>query len=186
MFACQKRLLVSRFQQVSRIHISSVQLAGSESGLFGKLNPWAKKQNKESVTPAQPTAEEPVVTFDVKYETKEEFVSWKRKEVLKDEKEIEGIVRSAVLEHVADANDQSWNQVALTDLDTKFKILKESMKQTGKEVPNYKLNEIETTQDVVAALLDNTKQEESKTIKDILTEKQEELPSNITFILDSK
>lgn len=60
------------------------------------------------------------------------------------------------------------------------------MKQTGKEVPNYKLNEIETTQDVVAALLDNTKQEESKTIKDILTEKQEELPSNITFILDSK
>lgn len=60
------------------------------------------------------------------------------------------------------------------------------MKQTGKEVPNYKLNEIETTQDVVAALLDNTKQEESKTIKDILTEKQQELPSNITFILDSK
>lgn len=75
MFACQKRLLVSRFQQVSRIHISSVQLAGNESGLFGKLNPWAKKQSKESVTPAQPTTEEPVVTFDVKYETKEEFVS---------------------------------------------------------------------------------------------------------------
>lgn len=75
MFACQKKLLVSRFQQVSRIHISSVQLAGGESGLFGKLNPWAKKQSKESVTPAQSTTEEPVVTFDVKYETKEEFVS---------------------------------------------------------------------------------------------------------------
>ncbi|KAI8372085.1 hypothetical protein EDC96DRAFT_78939 [Choanephora cucurbitarum] len=54
------------------IHTTRAMMAESD-GLFGKINPWAKKEQ----TPVQPTTteEETKVTFNVDYEDAEEIVS---------------------------------------------------------------------------------------------------------------
>ncbi|EIE83192.1 hypothetical protein G6F46_003051 [Rhizopus delemar] len=185
MFACQKRVIVSQFRGLSRFHSSSIQLAGSDSGLFGKFNPWAKNNDKKEeipVTPAQHTSEEPIVTFNVKYEDKEEFVSWKNKETIKDHEQIESTIKSIVLQHVNNAGEVNWKDLSLKDLNTKFHILKESMKQIGKEIPNYELNQIETTQDVLKAFTKNETSIENMTVYDYLEKNNESLPSNLKFV----
>jgi hypothetical protein len=41
-----------------------------------------------------------------------------------DKNEIESVVKSAILQHVQDANETNWKDVATLDLDTKFKVKK--------------------------------------------------------------
>jgi len=73
MFACQ-RIAISAISK-RQFHTVPAMMAESE-GLFGKLNPWAKKeQPQQPVTPAQHTSEEPKVTFNVKYEDEDDIVS---------------------------------------------------------------------------------------------------------------
>lgn len=73
MFACQ-RIAASSISK-RQFHTIPAMLAESE-GLFGKLNPWAKKeQPQQQVTPAQHTSEEAKVTFNVKYEDEDDIVS---------------------------------------------------------------------------------------------------------------
>lgn len=120
MFACQRIAFAAKRQ----LHTAPAILAESE-GLFGKFNPWAKKNKTETVaTPAQHTSEEtPKVTFNVKYEEEDDFVSWKRTDVLTDHAEIETTVKSVILQHVAGANETNWTDLPIQDLDTKFKVL---------------------------------------------------------------
>lgn len=74
MFACQ-RIAISAVSR-RQFHTVPAMMAESE-GLFGKLNPWAKKEQPQQpqVTPAQHTSEDPKVTFNVKYEDEDDIVS---------------------------------------------------------------------------------------------------------------
>lgn len=55
------------------------------------------------------------------------------------------------------------------------------MKQTGKEVPNYKLNELETTKDVLDYFKIDQSLAEKTSIRDFFEENAESLPSNLKF-----
>ncbi|CEP19877.1 hypothetical protein [Parasitella parasitica] len=163
-----------------QFHRATVFLAEGE-GIFGKLNPWAKKEQPQPVTPAQHTSEEPKVTFNVKYEEDDDFISWKRDDILTDVAELESTVRSVILKYVQGANETNWNNLPLTDYNTKFKILKESMKQTGKEVPNYELNGFETTKDVLEFFRTEKALAKKVTVLDYFEENRKFLPNNLTF-----
>lgn len=172
-------MLTSQFKNAARFHTSAVPLA--DAGLFGKFNPWAKEEKKEEVvTPAQHTSEEHPVTFNVKYEDKEEFVSWKNKEIIKDQEQIESTIKSIVLEHTKD--ETNWKEFSLSDSNIKFQITKESMKQIGREIPNYELNDIETVKDVLDSFVKvNEIRVEDMKISDYL-ENNDSLPGNLKFV----
>lgn len=73
MFACRRVIATAITKR--RFHTAPAILAEND-GLFGKFNPWAKKeQSQPEPTPAQRTSEAPKVTFNVKYEEEEEIVS---------------------------------------------------------------------------------------------------------------
>lgn len=55
------------------------------------------------------------------------------------------------------------------------------MKETGKEVPNYELNQLETTNDVLAYFQRDESLVEKVTIEDYIQENSDSLPSNLTF-----
>jgi hypothetical protein len=55
------------------------------------------------------------------------------------------------------------------------------MKETGKEVPNYELNQIETTNDVLAYFQREERLVEKVTIEDYFQENTDSLPANLTF-----
>ncbi|OBZ83455.1 hypothetical protein A0J61_08497 [Choanephora cucurbitarum] len=156
------------------IHTTRAMMAESD-GLFGKINPWAKKEQ----TPVQPTTteEETKVTFNVDYEDAEEIISWKRSDVLTDVDAIETTVKSVIQHHLPQATETS---LPLDDLNIKFQILKDSMQQTGKEVPNYQLNQLKTTQDILEFFKGSFDQKEL-TVETFFEEHKDTLPSNLTF-----
>lgn len=181
MFACQ-RIAISAVSR-RQFHTVPAMMAESE-GLFGKLNPWAKKeqtQQQQQVTPAQHTSEEPKVTFNVKYEDEDDIVSWKRTDILTDAAELESTVKSVILQHVQGATETNWKELPVNDSKTKFQIVKESIKQTGKEVPNYELNSFETTKDILDYFKSEKALAKKVTIADYFEEHRESLPSNLTF-----
>ncbi|KAI9249634.1 hypothetical protein BY458DRAFT_494056 [Sporodiniella umbellata] len=164
-------------QRASRIHTSAIVLG--ENGLFGKFNPWAAKENKEVVTPAQQTSEALPVTFNVNYEDKISIPSWKNKEVIKDQEKIESILQSIVLEHSQE--EGHWKEFSLNDRELKFKIIKESMKQLGREIPSYQLNTIEKAQDILDSFVEFNKNDvEAMTIRDFLESREQ--PANVAFV----
>ncbi|KAI8638266.1 hypothetical protein BD408DRAFT_477744 [Parasitella parasitica] len=178
MFACQ-RIVVSAISK-RQFHTAPAILAEGE-GLFGKLNPWAKKVQPQLVTPAQLTSEEPKVTFNVKYEEEDDIVSWKRNDILTDTAELESTVKSVILQYVQGANETNWDNLPVTDDNTKFQILKESMKQTGKEVPNYELNGFESTKDVLNFFKSEKALAKKVTVLDYFEENRQSLPNNLTL-----
>lgn len=175
MLAC-RRLLAIKPATASIHTVATLSVAGE--GFFGKLNPWATKKTEES-TPAEHTDPTTPVTFNVKYEEQKEAISWKKTSVT-DKEEVEKTLKSIVLQ-LEGATETNWQQLPLNDIDTKFKLLKESMKELGREIPNYQLNQLETTQDV----LDYFQTEESpkqSNIEVFFEENADSLPKNITFI----
>lgn len=124
MLACQ-RIARATLTKSRQFHTLPAVLA-EEGGLFGKLNPWAKKQQtqqEQQVTPAQHTSnEQQTVTFNVKYQDADEVTSWKRKDVLENVQEIESTVKSVILQHVEGATEQNWDNLPLDNLETKFKV----------------------------------------------------------------
>jgi hypothetical protein len=73
MFACQR---IATTLIAKRSFYTAPAILAESEGLFGKLNPWAKKQQQPEVTPAQHTSQDtPQVTFNVKYQDAEEIVS---------------------------------------------------------------------------------------------------------------
>ncbi|KAI8092411.1 uncharacterized protein B0P05DRAFT_226750 [Gilbertella persicaria] len=178
MLVCRRLLSLTNKRY---IHTTPAVLAESD-GLFGKLNPWAKKEQPQTVTPAQHTNEEVVapVTFDVKYEEAEEITSWKRSDVLTNEQEIESTLKSVILQHLQNANETNWKELPFEDSHIKFQILKESIKQTGKEVPNYQLSQLETTGHVLE-FFKHTQVQTHSTIEDYFLSNKDSLPTNLTF-----
>ncbi|KAL0089381.1 hypothetical protein J3Q64DRAFT_1397803 [Phycomyces blakesleeanus] len=171
----------STLQARAAFHTSA--FAGAErAGVFGRFNPWAKKPEPEVVTPTSVETNENLV-LDVKYDDgEEEIVSWKSTNIIRDSEEIKSVVRDIVLENISGTHEVNWESAALEDVETKFKIVKESIKKTGKEVPNMELNQIKTVGD----LLDYYKRSEEEVIAASSIEKffednQTELPMNMTF-----
>ncbi|KAI7902329.1 uncharacterized protein BX663DRAFT_435600 [Cokeromyces recurvatus] len=186
MFACQRTLFNITIRK--QFHTASIICAKNEGGLLGKLNPWAKKEAQQEVTPAQNTSDDvpkmtvddsTKVTFNVQYEEPEDIISWKKTDMMKDPTEIETTVKTIILQHVQGATEANWNELSIQDLNTKFQIIKESIKQTGKEVPNHELNKLKSTKDVIEFF--KTEHSKVKDVQDYLLE-QESLPPNIKFI----
>ncbi|KAI8974747.1 hypothetical protein BDB01DRAFT_806348 [Pilobolus umbonatus] len=126
---------------VRSLHTSAT--LSSDTGFFGKLNPWATKEKVPEVTPAQTTA----VTFDVKFEEEKPVISsWKNETVIGDPQEIASTVQSIVLSHTT---TEDWQHYAFPTLDMKFKVLKETMRQLGRDIPDHQLNSMDTIQDVL-------------------------------------
>ncbi|KAI9025925.1 hypothetical protein CLU79DRAFT_743768 [Phycomyces nitens] len=175
-------IIRSTLQARAAIHTSA--FAGAESaGMFGRFNPWAKKP-EPTVAPASVETVEAVeaTVFDVKYadDDEEQVVSWKSTNVIRDPEEIKSTVRDIVMEHISGAQQTNWENCALEDVETKFKVIKESIQKTGKEVPNMELNQIKTVGD----LLDYYKRSEEDVIASASIEKffeDNELPANMTF-----
>ncbi|KAI9486793.1 MAG: hypothetical protein EXX96DRAFT_55040 [Benjaminiella poitrasii] len=182
MFACRRTFTIAQRQ----FHTAPIICAKSEGGLFDKLNPWAKKETTQpqETTPAQHTSEEPhKVTFNVRYEEPENIVSWKRNDILKDQNEIESTVKSVILQNVNGATEANWKELGLEDLNTKFQVIKESMKQTGKEVPNYELNKMSNTKDILEYFKsDRPLNQSSANVQEYFEQNRESLPSNIKFV----
>lgn len=188
MFACQRLALAITAKR--QFHTLPAIAAESE-GLFGKFNPWAnknKQQQQSEVAPAQPTSAASVqqpskVTFNVKYQEADDVVSWKRKDVLEDQAELESTLKSVILAQVKGATETNWNNVAIDNVDTKFKLLKEAIKETGKEVPNYELNNLSSTKQVLEYFkTGGLAQKKKTTVRSYFEENSESLPKNLTFV----
>ncbi|KAI8878475.1 hypothetical protein K501DRAFT_336728 [Backusella circina FSU 941] len=179
MLACRRIFTSNTVRNISKFH-SGAAVAAENSGLFGKLNPWAKKEQEEVVTPAQHTDTQ--VTFNVRYQEEEAIESWKASQVMTDKSEIESVVKSAILQHVQDANETNWKDVATLDLDTKFKVLKESIKQTGKEVPNYQLDALKTSSDILDYFKNGEPVIKVGTVEEFFQDNETTLPKNLTFV----
>ncbi|CAO3625016.1 unnamed protein product [Mucor hiemalis] len=158
MFACQRLVLSTTKRQFHTLPA----IAAESEGLFGKFNPWAnknKQQDQQVVSPAQHTSAEPSkVTFNVKYQEADDVVSWKRKEVLEDQVEIESALKSVIL-------------------------AQEAIKETGKEVPNYELNTLSSTKEVLEYFKTGGPLSAQKvTVRSYFEENNESLPKNLTFV----
>ncbi|KAL1926953.1 hypothetical protein VTP01DRAFT_5283 [Rhizomucor pusillus] len=169
----------ARILQNSRalLHTSSKAYAGG----FSRFNPWAKKPT-ESQPPTEQTSTIPPSKFQVKfYEDEDEIQSWKAKEVVRDPEALKSTVRSIVLENISGLNENNWSQAELNQEDVKFKIVKESIKQVGKEVSNRQLNNIRTVDDLLAHFLAKDEQELNPTVERFFQQKANELPPNLVF-----
>jgi hypothetical protein len=72
MLACRRIFTSNTVRHISKFH-SAAAVSAENSGLFGKLNPWATKKEQPEVTPAQHTDTQ--VTFNVKYQEEEAIES---------------------------------------------------------------------------------------------------------------
>lgn len=183
MFACQRLVLSTTKRQFHTLPA----IAAESEGLFGKFNPWAnknKQQDQQVVSPAQHTSAEPSkVTFNVKYQEADDVVSWKRKEVLEDQVEIDSALKSVILVQVQGATETNWNDLPIQDANTKFNVLKEAIKETGKEVPNYELNTLSSTKKVLEYFKTGGPLSAQKvTVRSYFEENNESLPKNLTFV----
>lgn len=184
MFACQRLALATTKRQFHTLPA----IAAESEGLFGKFNPWANKNKQQAepvAAPAQPTsgsAQPTKVTFNVKYQEADDVVSWKRKDVLENQAEIESTLKSVILAQVEGATETNWNNVAIDNVDTKFKLLKEAIKETGKEVPNYELNNLSSTKQVLEFFKTGGLAQKKTTVRSYFEENSESLPKNLTFV----
>ncbi|KAI8097748.1 uncharacterized protein BX664DRAFT_383985 [Halteromyces radiatus] len=178
-------------QQTYRpFHTSSLTLS-ENNGMFGRFNPWAKKTTKTSdsttTTTATTATTESIgnVTFDVDYQDEHEFSSWKNTQVMEDINDIHSSIHTIVSEHIKGLNETNWQDASLNDTDIKFKVVKESIKQIGKEIPNLDLNNITTVKDLLAFY--ERKPDLSETsVEKFFIENQSSLPPNMTFVDNKK
>ncbi|KAG0163963.1 hypothetical protein DFQ30_010703 [Apophysomyces sp. BC1015] len=180
MFLAKQAIRVDLYKRT--FYTTSVALAEGDS-VFGRFNPWAKKT---PATPEPAVATTPAdtdnVTFNVKYEEEEEeeIASWKNKVVLDNAEEIQSIIRNAVLEHVEGANESSWKEAELSDAAIKFKVVKESIKQIGREVPNATLNNVTSAADLLT-YFQGKDERLTPSIEHFFAENADSLPKNMTF-----
>lgn len=120
---------------------------------------------------------------------------------MRDPEALKSTVRSIVLENISGLNENNWSQAELNQEDVKFKvniparlasdnvcihvtcvkIVKESIKQVGKEVSNRQLNNIRTVDDLLAHFLAKDEQELNPTVERFFQQKADELPPNLVF-----
>ncbi|KAI9301411.1 hypothetical protein BJ944DRAFT_169120 [Cunninghamella echinulata] len=174
------------------IHTTSLRLAENNTGVFSRFNPWAKndkdtsKKTEQETTTTTPTETISNVTFDVDFADKEEVQSWKTTTIMTEPEQIETSVHSVVMEHVKGINDTNWKDVSLNDdIEVKFKVIKDSIKHVGKEVPNMELNHISTVNDLVN-FFQRKPTIHQTTIEQFFEENQSSLPQNLTLDLSNK
>ncbi|KAI8967919.1 hypothetical protein BDF20DRAFT_917169 [Mycotypha africana] len=195
MFATQRLRSIAASPILKRqLHSSSYVMASeSKQGLFSKLNPWASKTDttvSESVATPVNSPEDDKVTFRVDYEEeeKESIKPWLNEAQLTDKAEIEAKVKSVILERIQEATETNWKGLPFKTLTAKFKVIKDAIKETGIDVPNYKLNELNTTDDILYYFTEEkdiiltAKKQQNETIKDFFEENRESLPSNMVFV----
>ncbi|ORY98346.1 hypothetical protein BCR42DRAFT_430341 [Absidia repens] len=174
--------------QTRYLHVSSLALA-ENNGVFGRFNPWAKKSTEPNTTNTEnnDTPSEAIgnVTFDVDFNDELEFSSWKNTEVIEDVDQIHSSIRSIVSEHIQGLGDNDWKEASLADTDVKFKVIKESIKQTGKEIPNLELTNIATVNDLLA-FYERVPDVTQTSVEKFFAETANSLPSNLTFEAPSK
>ncbi|CAO3634714.1 unnamed protein product [Cunninghamella blakesleeana] len=188
------RAIFQQKQSLRYIHTTSLRLADNNTGVFSQFNPWAKKENdtqKPTTTSEQnttSTATETIsnVTFDVEFADSQEVEFWKSTIILTDPEQIETSVQAAVIEHVKGATDINWKNVSLNDdMDIKFKVIKDSMKHVGKEVPNLDLNNISTVNDLVD-FFQRKPTIHQTTIEQFFDDNKSSLPQNLILDLSNK
>ncbi|RUP48224.1 hypothetical protein BC936DRAFT_144818 [Jimgerdemannia flammicorona] len=97
--------------------------------------------------------------------------------------ELRQVVREVVLANVENASavEASWMSVKLSDPSLKFKILKESVAKTGKDIPNLVLNNIATVQDAVDFFLAKEAPRKGSAVQQFFEEKKDKIPANVRF-----
>ncbi|KAI7870204.1 hypothetical protein BDF14DRAFT_1741383 [Spinellus fusiger] len=167
------------------VHTTAIRRSQGGS-VFSRLNPWAKTP---VVTPTEATEatetttnDTPVPVFDVKYTEEPQFVSWKAYPPIEDLETLSSTVRSVVLETVADTQESQWETVSLREVATKFSVIKETMKRTGKLIPNHVLNDIHTAGDVLAYFnQEKVQTTAAASIEKYFEDHQDSLPANMSF-----
>ncbi|KAF7727799.1 hypothetical protein EC973_007030 [Apophysomyces ossiformis] len=180
MFLAKQIVRVDLYKRT--LYTSSTALSEGQ-GVFGRLNPWAKKTPTQQSEPAvaNSSAEIDAVSFNVKYEEDEdEVVSWKNDNVIENAEEIESIVRNVVLENVQGANESSWKNVGLTDATVKFKVVKESIKLIGRDLPNATLNNVTSAADLLT-YFQGKDERFPESVEQFFADNAESLPKNMTF-----
>lgn len=128
--------------------------------------------------------------------------SWKATEPVRDPEALTSSVRSIVLENISGLDENNWEQAELNQDDVKFKvssldmcyvlkkvysrtcvikIVKECIKQVGKEVSNRQLNNIRTAEDLLAHFLAKDEEELNPTVERFFQQHASELPPNLVF-----
>ncbi|KAI8338560.1 hypothetical protein BC941DRAFT_469665 [Chlamydoabsidia padenii] len=184
-------LRLSTRPHVRQLHVSALCLA-ENNGVFGRFNPWAKKTPESNTTTTTEGTNEntPIesignVTFDVAYHDDQKFSSWKNTNVIEDINEIQSSIRSIVSEHIQGLSDANWKEASLKDANLKFKVVKESIKQTGKEVPNLELTNITTVNDLLE-FYGRVPDVSQTSVEKFFMENADTLPSNLTFEVPTK
>ncbi|KAI8059560.1 hypothetical protein BC940DRAFT_313400 [Gongronella butleri] len=170
--------------QSRRFLQTSTMVCADKGGVFSRFNPWAKQQQQQSDASDQPQSTEVVgnATFDVAFQDKETFASWKTNEIVSDDEQIQSIIQSIVIEHIPGTSQADYQQASLQNVDTKFKVVKDSIKQLGKEVPNASLHSISTVQDLIS-FFQQKPSLEATSVEQFFTQQAESLPSNLRFEL---
>ncbi|KAG2218089.1 hypothetical protein INT45_000012 [Circinella minor] len=170
-----------RHSLIRSFHTSPVRAASG----FSRFNPWAK-QSTVPPTPTQSTTEQskPEISLNVNhYEEEVESLSWLNQSEQSVE-DIQKTVQNIVIDNVSDVTESSWQDVRFDSADTKFKVIKESIKQTGKEVSNVELTNIQTGADLLAHF---TKSKESVSssplgsVRRFFNDNADSLPPNLVF-----
>ncbi|RUS16277.1 hypothetical protein BC937DRAFT_91417 [Endogone sp. FLAS-F59071] len=121
------------------------------------------------------------ITFDTGFEDKE-FA-----QIALDPEKVRGAVREAVLAHVSDAGatdstESTWTRIELADPSLKFKILKDAVTKTGRDIPNLTLNNITTVQDALDFFLSKREPRKGAVVKEFFEENENEIPPNVQFL----
>ncbi|CDS02966.1 hypothetical protein LRAMOSA00368 [Lichtheimia ramosa] len=174
MFACRRIVHLSR-----NLHTTTPVAAGG----FSRFNPWAKKpESQEPVTTPVNNADAPATAFNVTYYDDEpDTLSWRNKEVIQDEDKVQSIVKSIVLDSVNGSDENNWKTARLDVADVKFKVVKQSIAQLGKEVSNLQLNNMQTVSDVLDHFLRKDDATKKSTVQQFFEDNADTLPSNLVF-----
>ncbi|KAI9484769.1 hypothetical protein BDB00DRAFT_853682 [Zychaea mexicana] len=167
---------------IRTLHTTSARPAGG----FSRFNPWAK-QSTVPPTSTESTTEQskPEATFNVNhYAEEEESLLWRDRNVNQTVDEIQQTVQTIVTDNFSGVTESSWKDVRFDSADTKLKVIKESIKQTGKEVPNRELSNIQTGADLLAYFTksqDLSSQTKASSVRSFFEDNADTLPSNLTF-----
>ncbi|CAO3589195.1 unnamed protein product [Absidia cylindrospora] len=182
----QSLLQLPLARQTRSLHVSSLALA-ENNGVFGRFNPWAK--NLLNLPPPPPPPPPKITIHLLKLLvtsplTLTSTTSWNSL-LIEDVDQIHSSIRSIVSEHIQGLGDNDWKEASLADTDIKFKVIKESIKQTGKEIPNLELTNIATVSDLLA-FYERVPNVTQTSVEKFFAENVNSLPSNLTFEAASK
>ncbi|CAM0140343.1 hypothetical protein VKS41_007028 [Umbelopsis sp. WA50703] len=174
-----------RTRYTAALHTSAVLRIGNTTATGASWNPFAKKQEQEQKPdqPLQDAVNKVDLDFTVDYEDKLDIPSWKNATIVNDVEQVQSILKQIVQKHIQDAGDSNWSEASLADVKVKFNVIKDAIVETGKDVPNAELNNIETVSDALAffsrksVLPDDARDSVQRYLEDDV----EELPSNLSF-----